>query len=410
MPIHSSSPQITPAASLDVVIESLEELQTQVGSQNNELANQYLLQLYASLRNTQQGVHMLEAPLIEDGSSLSTADIITLLLTESKRTKEHVIGSAANEIKLMQAAIRAKYADSITKLNEASEKQKKADNLKKGLDIFKWCMLAVSIILIAVSAVLTVVTFGSCTPLLIASIALMTVTVGMIIASYVPVDGDKTAMDLATEKMAKAIADGAKERYKESYNKDGRKWDDLTEDEQQEALNKAESEGIYGAMGVMISIQIIIAAVMIAVTLGAAAGSSATNVANTGTNAAKSGIQAAIQAAKQAIQQNLNAIIAMVKKISIITQMMKAGAEISAAGVRIDQSITQAEATEFSAEADYIKSLAKFMDGDSERLEKLIEELLAAIVANEEAVGTILKEDAGARRRMDLNLLASQTA
>lgn len=409
MDIDFSSSNIDAYSQLEMVIGSLESLQDDLGDTNNEVANQYLRSLYESLRTTQKGLNLLEAPSIQENSHLTTADIVALLITESKRTKEHVAGAMANDIKLLQETVRAKYADSIKKLEEASEKQKKADKLSLGLDIFKWCMLAVSIILIVASVIATICTFGGCTPLLVASIALLCISVGMIIASYVPVDGDKTSMDLATEKLSKAIADGAKQRYRDNYSVNGRKWDDLSEDEQQVALNKAEEEGIYGAMGVMISIQVI----LLIASLGVSAGQAATAGANASigvTNATKSAVASAMEAVKQFIQQNLNAIASLVRKITMAMTLVKATAEISASGVRVQQAVTEAEAISDSAEADFIKASIKLNDSDKAQIEEILKELLEAIAANDEAVGNILKEDDATRRKMNLNLMSAQTA
>lgn len=409
MDIDFSSSNLDAYSQLEMVIGSLEDLHDQVGDTNNEMANQYLLSLYESLRTTQKGLNLLEAPSIKENSHLTTADIIALLITESKRTKEHVAGAMANDIKLLQETVRAKYADSIKKLEEASEKQKKADKLGLGLDIFKWCMLAVSIILIVASVIATICTFGGCTPLLVASIALLCISVGFIIASYVPVDGEKTSMDLATEKLSKAIADNAKQRYRDNYSVNGRKWDNLSEDEQQAALNKAESEGIYGAMGVMISIQVILLIASLGVSAGQAATAGAT--ASIGvTNATKSAVASAMEAVKQFIQQNLNAIASLVRKITMAMTVVKTSAEIAASGVRVQQAVTEAEAISDNAEADLIKASVKLNDNDKAQIEEILKELLEAIAANDEAVGNILKEDDATRRKMNLNLLSAQTA
>jgi hypothetical protein len=350
--------------------------------------------LLADLYKTREDAGLLSIPIVLDTSNMTTADLIGLLLTEVRNTKGLVANSTILQIRAQQNTIRRNNEEMMKKLTSAAEAAQKAEELKKGLGIFKWVMLAVSFILTVVSTIATVVTFGGATPLLVVSATFLAISIALTIAGSVPVDDKQnTAMDLASQKMAASIAELAKQNMIADLKKDNKDWDKMNDAQQQEIINKAQETGQYSAMGIMISIQVILAVVMICASAGACSGTGASQIANAAGNASQSAARTALESARNAIANNMTTIMQLVKASAGGVQLVKNSGQIAQGGVTIDAALTAQEAAEAEAEAKLAKALAALLDVNNEQLLEIVSALLADIHRSYEDVATLLHQD-----------------
>jgi hypothetical protein len=136
-----------------------------------------------------------------DMGSLSTADLLQVLRTESRKTTELLLGATMESIKNLQSQIDINSASSIADLEKAAKAHDKAEKLQKIMNVVKWVAIAAGSIA-AVAAI--VLTAGAAGPLIMAGISvamLLTTTV----LSQVKDENGKSPMDTMMEGLAKGM-------------------------------------------------------------------------------------------------------------------------------------------------------------------------------------------------------------
>lgn len=380
---------ITTSQALESVAQLLEMSKDKMVTSDNPFINEQLKQLLSELYTVQKNAGALSIPVVLDLNNASTSELIEILITQTRKTNALVTVATEFEIKQSANKIVSANENQLKKLQEAQKSADEAQKLSDGLGIFKWVMFALSIILTVVSAIATVCTFGGAAPLLAVSLGVLAVSTAFLIATSVPVDDENhSVMDLASEKISKAISDAFTNSVKKQM---GDKWDKLSDEQQQEVFNKADENGNYSAMGIMLAINTMIALAMLALTIGTSAGTSATMIATSATKATESSVKTALQTAKEAVTNNMPMIIKATRITNGIGQIIKAGGTIAQSGVSIDGAIINLEAKENRIQADTLKAYAKFLTDNEEILIELINELNETTTASYKTVVDMIK-------------------
>jgi ABC-type multidrug transport system fused ATPase/permease subunit len=378
-------------------IYSLLDTYKEVGAQSTDpLLNQQLRELVNGIYTTNNTLSggSLAKPSVSTIETMTNSALISLLLTQIRKTNELVSTATGLQVKAQQRTILARNEDMMNKLKQASDAAKEAEKLSLGLDIFKWLLLALSVVLTVLSVIATACTFGAAAPVLAISATILAASIAMTIATSVPVnDQQNTAVDLMSKELSEAIAAEAKKNLISEFEKSsGRKWDSLSDAEQQSIEQEASDTGAYSSMAILITIQVIIAAAMIVATLGAGSGSAASYTVNAAASTTRNAVQAALDSAKMAIQNNLPAIQSMVRNISLTTQATKAVATIVNSGVQGASAYYTYESADNQADADKIKAYVKLLSSNNEMLIELIQQLNNSTAQSWEAVAGILKQ------------------
>lgn len=400
-------PNITPAQSLENVAILLETSKDVMVKSDNPFVNEQLKELLKGLYDVQKNAGVLTIPVVLDLSNMSTSALIETLITQTRKTNALVAVATELEVKQQSKKVIASNESQMEKLKQASESAKEAKELSDGLGIFKWVMFALSVILTVVSAIATIATFGGAAKLLVASLIVLSISTAFLIAGSVPVDDENhSAMDLASEKMAVAIENQAKNDLKASY---GARWDKMSDEEQQEVFNEAQETGAYGSMGFFLAINVVVAAVLIAVSLGGSFGTSASMVVNGATRTADTGARAALDTSKQFLMQNLPTIIKATRTASSLGQFIKAGGTIAQSGVNIEASVVNLDSKEAQTEAQLLQAYAKYLMEHEEVLIGLIGQLNDTTAESYRTVANILK-DAHQQNRQVISGFAGASA
>ena len=380
---------ITPGQALDSVAQLLTAVPSSVIEANNPLINLQLASLLGSLNIAKKQAGLLSIPVVIDISNMSTGDLIDTLMTQTRQTNNLVATSTLLQAKNQQQQIIANNQDMLKKLQDASSAAQKAEKLKKGLGIFKWVMLALSVLLTIISTVATVLTFGGAAPAMVAAGVILAASIALTIASSVPVnDAGNSALDIGTQKLSEAIAARAKADLIAQHPE----WSSLSDSAQAALCSDAQNAGTYGAMATMITIQIIIAVVMVIATAGAASGTAGSYTVNAAEQASQSAVSAALSAAKQAIIDNLDTITALTKTISYTTQVTRDMAQIANSGVQMYAAKTGEEAALDQADATFLKSYAQYLSTNNTALISVVQELYDDIHNSYTVVTQILQD------------------
>lgn len=155
-------------------------------------------------------ISLPEVAAAGDMGSMSTADLLQLLRTESSKTTELLMATTMQAIKNMQASIQANSDSSIAKLMDAAKSQDKAEKMQNAMKVVKWVAVAVAVV---VGAAAVVATGGAALPLVMAGLSL-----GMMVATTVlgqiKDENGESIMDKAMKGLAKGM-----EKASEAFNK-----------------------------------------------------------------------------------------------------------------------------------------------------------------------------------------------
>lgn len=403
------SPNVTTYQALNSVEDLLRECSSPLIQSNDPLVNQQLKYLLREFYETQRSLGPNCVPVVIDMSGASTAEIISVLLSEIRKTNDLVAATSIIEVRQNQSRILAENKKQIEKLEESSKKAKEAAELTKAMGIFKWVMLAVSVLITIISAVVTVCTFGAATKLLVASAILLAISISMVVVTSVPVDDEEhSAMDLASSKLSESIADLSKQEIVKSY---GDRWKKMTDAEQEEALIKAMETGQYSSMAIMLTITIIISIVMIVISAGAnsgsaasltasAVGTTATNAASTTASTASTTAARIAETVASAFKQNAAAIAQHARNLNTALIIAKNLATISKTGVQVEIAELHQETAQNQAEANEIKALVRFLQKNNDVLLELVTMLQQESKASYETVANLLKQQHATHRKI----------
>ena len=396
---------VTTTSALASVMELLEAYKGDFVASDNPFVNQQLAHLLGSLYKTQKDLGILAAPVVIDTSNMSSADLIAILMTETRRTSNLVATATIQEVKTQQKKIVSSNDATIKKLDEASSAAKEAQNLKDGLGIFKWVMLAVSILLLICSIVATICTFGAAAPTIAAAVAVLVASVIMTVLGSVPVDDEQnTAMDLTTKKLAEAISACAKQNLIDDLKDQNKNWDKMSDEEQQVLINEATETGTYSAVAIMITIQVLIAVVLAIATAGAASGTSAGYVVNAAATTGMNTAKAALESAKDIIINNLSTITAAVRNITLATQAVQGAGTVASGAASIAAAKEQWDADNANADADYAKAYSTFLTKNNDLLIGIVEEFYEDINASYTQVANVLRSEHRSRMIISQNV------
>lgn len=399
-------PTITTDNGFQTVADLLSTYQDTLVTSNDPLVNNQLRYLLGELYNVQDNItgNPLARPIVASTDTMTNTALIALLMQEMRKTHALVSVSTEIEIKQNQAKINIRNKQMMENLKKAEDAQKKAKEIGDGLGIFKWLMLAVSVIMTIVSAVATVLSFGATTGAVVASATTLAISVALVIATSIPINSnEETAMDMLSQKMTEGIANATKKALIEDYNNaHDVKWDKLTEQQQQEILTQAQDTGQYTTMAILIAVQLAIAVAMIAITAGRSSGSSATYVVNSVANdtaqATESALSTALQSAKQAMAQigeNLSKNLPRLMQITKMTQfgggMIQGAGTVGSASAQFAKGAYQFEASDTKADTEKIKALIKLLQSMDDTFIALIKQLNLSTADSWRAVGNIIK-------------------
>ena len=382
-------------------------------SQDNEQIKTYLYNLLTSLHDARYEAGLGAKPELAVASALSTQDIVALLLTEMRKTKNALMTSAAHDIRTRQKVTTAENTIALEKIQKAIDDQGKANILNEGLAIAKWCMLAVSVLLLIVSVVATVCTFGAASPAIGVSIAMLCVSAALMAVSYIPVDkSGNTAFDKMSAAISKGIANIELNNRKGDIEKRlGKKWDELTDEQQQEELLKAEKVGSDSALGINIAIQVIIFIIMTALTIGTCAASSAGNLATSGAqvgvSAGTTTVRTANGVALAAVKAAAPSIASAARGIGLVGQLGQGAGKVAASSVGIVAAKYTYDSQTANAEAQKSKAYVAYIMKLIEQNEEFLEELLALDAENAQAVANIIATQHSANRKIAENFSAA---
>lgn len=401
---------------LDAVTQLLGQFPADLVAKNDPLVNEQLQFLVNSLHHAQKKAGMLSSPDISLASTYSTADLVGILMHEVRKTNNLSATSTLLQVQNQQKEVIATNNNTLKKLQESGDAAKKAAKLQEGLGIFKWVMLAVSILLTVLSTVATVLTAGASAGLVGASVALMAASLALIVITSVPVDGKgNSAMNMLSDTISKAIAQTAKQNTIDDLKAAGIDWESLSDTQQANYLEQAKEDGTYGAMGVMIGIQIVIAIAMIVATAGfgfAAATSTAVQGtaratqtaalaaqegAQVGASAAKdatqstiSTIRAALTVAKDTIAQNREALLNVAQQATKAGQLVQGIGTMTSSGMQIGAALHKKEAAQANAQVIYNRAFARFLGTNNDNLIAVVKELYQDIASSYDAAHSIL--------------------
>ena len=396
---------ITTTQALDSVTALLETYKDTFIASDNPLVNAHLASLLSNLYKTQKDLGILAAPVVIDTSNMSTSDLISILMTETRRTNNLTATATILQVKTQQKKITSNNDATITKLNDASKSAKEAQDLKDGLGIFKWVMLAVSIILLIVSIVATICTFGGAAPTIAAAVAVCAVSIALTVVSSVPVDDEQnTAMDLATKKLGEAISAACKQNMIDDLKESNHNWDQMSDEEQQALITEATETGTYSAMAIMMTIQVIIAVIMVVATVGAASGTAGCYIVNSAVGTTTNTVQAALTAAKEAVMSNISAITTAVRNLSLATQAVQGAGLVAQGSATIVAANAQWDADDANADAELTKAYSKFLSKNNDLLIELISDLYGDISTSYTQVANVLRADHRTRLLLNQNL------
>ena len=136
-----------------------------------------------------------------DMGSLSTADLLQLLRTESRKTTELLMAATMQAIKTMQADIQANSDSSIAKLMDAARSQDKAEKMQAAMKVVKWVAVAAAVI---IGAAAVVVSSGAALPLVMAAVSLA-LMIGTTALGEIKDDEGVSVMDKAMKGLAKGM-------------------------------------------------------------------------------------------------------------------------------------------------------------------------------------------------------------
>lgn len=404
------TPNITTYDSMNTVEELLRECQTPLIHSDNPLVNQQLKLMLGSLYETQKKIDPRCAPVVIDMSGASTAEIIAILLSEIRKTNDMVSATSIIEVRQNQNRSLAENKKQMEKLEESAKKAREAEELTKALGIFKWVMLAVSILITVISAVVTVCTFGAATKLLVVSAIILAASIAMVVVTSVPVDDEEhSAMDLASTKMSESITALAKQEIIQKY---GDRWKKMTDAEQQEALIEAVETGQYSSMAIMLTITIIISIVMIVLSAGASSGQAASttaNVAAQGTATASSTVASTTastagrisEAVSSAFRQNAAAVAQHARNLNTAITIAKNLAIIGKTGVQVEVAELHQDTTRSQAEVNEIKAMMRFLQKNNDMLLELVAMLQQESKASYETVANLLRQQHATHRKIN---------
>jgi len=367
--------------------------------------NSELKILASELSEINRKIDPATVPVVLDANNATTADIISVLVGQMRKTNELVGGQTLAQIRRQQQDMIAKNDEQMEKLKKADEAAKKAKELSDGLGIFRWVMLAVSVIMMIISAIATVFSFGAAAPSIAAAVTVLAVSAALLIVTSIPVDDSgHSAMDLATDSLSKAITKAATAAVKERY---GDKWDKMSDAEQLEALQEANDTGSYSAMGIMMAIQVVIAIAMIVLTVGAGGGQAASNITNAAANTTQSGVRAAasnaLQSVRTVLTQNAPRIVQTAKEINVSIAIAKAAGQIGASGVQMKAADLRLDSREDRIQSEQIAAMVRFLQNNNQLLLEIIEELNATSNRSYEQVAEFLKTQHQSHRKIAAN-------
>lgn len=136
-----------------------------------------------------------------ESASMSTADLLQLLRTESRKTTELLLQATMESIQNLQSQIKSNSDSSIANLKESAEAQQKAEKLQNVMKVVKWAAIAVGTV---VAAVAIAATWGAATPLVMAGISAAIMLTTTVLGQVKGQDG-KSVMDNAMEGLSKGM-------------------------------------------------------------------------------------------------------------------------------------------------------------------------------------------------------------
>ena len=375
-------------------------------------------------------------------NDMSTARLVEILIEEIGKTRENVALMQTLLLKGQNTRVTAKYQENINKLLDAAKAQAEAAKQKEDLEIVKWTLFAVSL-------VISICSLGAASGITaaIGSVnSIITCLLGVIPYNN---KGDSLmdGITLGFQKMNEAIQVAIfKELLADRAKEDGVDLNSMSDEKiiayAQKLADKAgvdvnyKDASQYSAMTLVLVAQITIAVTIIVVGILAHDGgssaqggadiikSAATNAATSGTKiaadaattaattATKAAVQGAADVAKKVTQETTKkvttaALRSMLQKILERTEVIRLQASKVSKGVQVVEGLaqvgqgvgqieaakTQLEASNDQADAAVISAAIKILLKLIEQDEKLLQEILSTQTNTSQVVANILREE-----------------
>lgn len=349
-------------------------------------------------------------PPVSSMGNLSAADMLQIIRKEIKSIAEALQKAQAQVIQSNQSTIQAKSEATITKLNEAIEKLREAQEIKDAMGIFNKVMYGVMGVMLAL-----------CTPMMAIMPPLAVLAWGAF-AAYITVN----------EKDNGKIMEDCMTKISEAF---GKAWESEGKDKQRE-------NGMIAFTSFMASIQILIAVIAIiasfgssapavasttatttatqiamaatqsATTAASAAGTSAASSAATAattaaTTAASTAASAASTAATTASSTASTAASAAGTTASTVAQVAQKLAGLAQAGVTIGTSAAKITAGVYDYEGTMMKADAEEMKAQIKMLQNLLknemdflQQLVSVQAELDKGVASILRDEHQTNQQM----------
>ena len=256
------------------------------------------------------GTNLLATMYGATSTSMSTAKLIAIIIQEVGKTRDEIAIAQGQMLKLQSNRVQAQYAENIKKLNDAAAAQAKVESTKKDMEIVKWVLFSVSLLV-------DILSLGASSGVTAAIGSVITLSITLL--QVIPCDAKGTAcMDAAQEELKKLFETieiaVVKDMFKDAAKEEGLDLESMDRKEIMNYLQTKTASGCnvdeanqYSAMALILAIQVVVAVVVAAVGYAlrdSSAGTAAVKqTLKAGENAVVSGVKTGVTSAVKASEQ-----------------------------------------------------------------------------------------------------------